>query len=67
MLKLRQRLVTSAVQELVHVCVRVFVRRLCLPQAQGAHFPAVADSVEQATVAGGAGVAARHVRGAALH
>lgn len=60
---------TGGVQELVRVCasVRVFVHRLCLPQAQGAHFPAVADSVEQATVAGGAGVTARHVRGAALH
>lgn len=40
--------------------------RLCLPEAQGTNSPAVADGVEQVTVAGGAGVTAWHVRGAAV-
>lgn len=36
-------------------------------QTQRVHPPAVTDGIEEPTATGGAGVAAGHVRGAALH
>lgn len=42
-------------------------RRLRLLQAHRVHPPAVADGVEEPAAAGGARVAARHVRRAVLH
>lgn len=50
-------------------CVTASLCFLCLRllQAPGVHPPAVADGVEEAAAAGGAGVAARHLRRAVLH
>lgn len=49
------------------MCVCVSALHLRLLQAQGVHPPAVADGVEESTAAGGAGIAARRIRGAAFH
>lgn len=49
------------------MCVCVSVLHLRLLQAQGVHPPAVADGVEEPTAAGGAGIAAWCIRGAAFH
>lgn len=65
MLKVTQCLITSLWCTLVGPCT--FGICLYLPEVRGAIFPAVADGFEQATVAEGEGVAARHVRGAAVH
>lgn len=49
------------------VCTWMGVLYLCPIKAQMVHSPAVADGVEESTATGGAGVAAWHARGAALH